>query len=170
MKADFLFRHNVETLLKARNQTKHDLCVWCRRSDAWLSKILGKESRNVPMKYLDRIADFFGLEAYQLFLPGITAFTERRRGGDRRSGKERRLAGLTQPTAEPSHQVSAVDASLLTQINQLTVDERRRFEHWLAATLAARGIVAGRARRAGPVLPAPGQGARTPPRQQHGRE
>jgi len=84
MKAGYLFKKNVETLLKARGHTRHDLAFYCRRSDAWISKILGNSDRNLPMKYLDRIADFFGIATYQLFQPGISPLTERRKGPSQR--------------------------------------------------------------------------------------
>lgn len=93
MKAGYLFKKNVETLLKARGHTRHDLAFYCRRSDAWISKILGNSDRNLPMKYLDRIADFFGIATYQLFQPGISPLTERRKG-ERRKGADRRVSRL----------------------------------------------------------------------------
>lgn len=101
MKATFLLKKNIEALLSARGQSQHDLASWCRRSDAWISKILSetsnpKSERGVPLRDLDRIADFFGLAAYQLFQPGISPLTERRKGGDRRSGRDRRVSHLTQ--------------------------------------------------------------------------
>jgi hypothetical protein len=95
MKAEQLLKANVDALLRARHQSRHDLAMWCRRSDAWLSKILGKDNRNVPLEYLDRIADFFGVAAYQLFQPGISLRFERRKG-ERRSMKDRRLAAMNQ--------------------------------------------------------------------------
>src|SRR3990167_6415483 len=100
MKAEYLLKANIDTLLRARHQTRHDLALWCRRSDAWLSKILGKDNRNIPLEYLDRIADFFGIATYQLFQPGISPLTERRKGLDRRSGKDRRLSAMNQDVRE----------------------------------------------------------------------
>jgi hypothetical protein len=108
MKAGYLLKQNIETLLRARHQAKHDLAVHCRRSDAWLSKILGKDNRNIPLEYLDRIADFFGLATYQLFQPGISPLLERRKA-DRRSGRDRRIGAMNRYVRE---QVSAVVASL----------------------------------------------------------
>lgn len=109
MKASALLKSNVEALLRARHQTNHDLAQWCRRSDAWLSKILGKDNRNVPLEYLDRIADFFGLATYQLFQPGLTGMHERRKGLDRRKGKDRRISALNHQVRES---VSSVIANL----------------------------------------------------------
>lgn len=94
LKAGRLLKLNIETLLKARGQTQHELARYCHRTDAWLSKILSDsngEDREVPLKYLDRIADFFGIATYQLFQPGISPLTERRHA-DRRIGRDRRIS------------------------------------------------------------------------------
>ena len=98
LKADALLKHNIDALLRARRQTRHDLAVWVRQStnrkvvDPWISGIFTRQSREFQTKYLDRIADFFGIAVYQLFQPGISPFTERRKGTQRRSGRDRRLS------------------------------------------------------------------------------
>lgn len=138
MKSSGLFKHNIDALLRARGQTRHDLAQWCRRTDAWLSKILGKDDRNLPLKYLDRIADFFGLAPYQLFQPGITPLTERRRT-ERRLGRDRRI-GAARPAGEP---IAATDLAVLRQFNDLSVDERRKVESWIAGTLLGRETAQG---------------------------
>lgn len=135
MKASYLFKHNVDALLRARGQTRHDLAQWCRRTDAWLSKILGKDDRNLPLKYLDRIADFFGISAFQLFQPGISPLTERRRL-ERRTGRDRRIGAAVR--APDARGLAADDAALLREINALTVDERRRVQHWVQVTRLGR--------------------------------
>jgi hypothetical protein len=99
MKAGDLLRLNIDALLRARHQTRHDLAQWCRNTDGWLSKILGKDARNLPLKYLDRMADFFGLAPYQLFQPGISPLTERRHS-DRRSGRDRRISAINHRVRE----------------------------------------------------------------------
>ena len=90
MKAAALLKRNIDTLLRARRQTRKDLAQWCRRSESWISKVFRHEQREIPLKYLDRIADFFGLATYQLFQPGISALTERRMQIERRAGRDRR--------------------------------------------------------------------------------
>lgn len=162
MKASYLFKHNVDALLRARGQTRHDLAMWCRRTDAWLSKILGKDDRNLPMKYLDRIADFFGLAAYQLFQPGITPLTERRQKTDRRSGRDRRLmwAAAAQPPAS-GHGLNPDDVALVRKINGLSYDDRRRLDHWIAAMSLSAGIQSGAARRDGPSETTPALGGQS---------
>lgn len=126
-----LLKQNIDALLKARHQTQHDLAQWCRRSDAWLSKVLSEkpsdQARGLPLKYLDRIADFFGLATYQLFQPGITPLLERRKG-ERRSGRDRRLSALNQRVRESVSQTVAnltqEDVADLLRIKSLNVESR----------------------------------------------
>jgi transcriptional regulator with XRE-family HTH domain len=102
LRSAYVLRRNLEALLKARGQTQHDLAQWCRRSDPWLSKILDENAnRGLPLKYLDRIADFFGIATYQLFQPGITPLLERRKG-ERRRGLDRRVAHADAVLRDPS--------------------------------------------------------------------
>lgn len=131
MKASYLFKKNIETLLQARGQTRHDLAFYCRRTDAWLSKILGKDDRNLPMKYLDRIADFFGIATYQLFQPGISPLTERRKG-DRRRVADRRVSRLVD-TLRALPKLPEVEAKL----RALDSDNYRKVSRWIDATLLA---------------------------------
>lgn len=86
-----MFSENVSALLHARNQKAKSLALWCRKSENWISKIL-KNKTQARMEDLDRIADFFGIATYQLFQPGISSITERRRAQDRRSGQDRRIS------------------------------------------------------------------------------
>lgn len=90
MRAQILLKHNIDTLLRGRGQHRKDLAVWCHRKESWISKIMSEDRREFPQKYLDRIGDFFGLAAYELFQPGISALTERRLG-ERRQGRDRRV-------------------------------------------------------------------------------
>lgn len=90
MKANALLKHNIDTLLRGRGQTRKDLAQWCYRTESWISKIFQTDKREIPLKYLDRIADFFGLATYQLLQPGISPLTERRHG-ERRGGRDRRI-------------------------------------------------------------------------------
>lgn len=132
MKALPLLKQNIEALLRARHQDQKDLAQWCRRSKAWLSAALTNEDRGIPVKYLDRIADFFGLATYQLFQPGITPLTERRSKIPRRSGRDRRISNLRViPDAAPTltvsldpEEVAAVQRwRLLTSADRQKVDE-----------------------------------------------
>lgn len=135
LKALFVLKRNIDAILKARGLTQGDLARACGRSEAWLSNIFTKANRELPLKYLDRIADYFGLAAYQLFTPGISHLTERRKNRDRRSGVDRRtshVAELRLPV--PSR------AELDERTRQMTPEQFRR---WMvhasaAATLATR--------------------------------
>lgn len=145
MTAAGLLKYNIDALLRARKQSRHDLAMWCRRSDPWLSKILSEtptnnQKRGVPLKYLDRIADFFGISTYQLFQPGISAVTERRQAQeDRRSGLERRIGHSGVRPRLPLPQLHPDDAALLNQVAKLETDERRRITHWIDLTILQRG-------------------------------
>lgn len=96
--ASALLRQNVKAMLHLRGQTAHDLAVWCKMDDSWISKILSdkegdEKAKGVPIKHLDRVASFFGAEIYELFTPGRSSLNERRKGSERRSGSDRRLSG-----------------------------------------------------------------------------
>lgn len=78
MRASLLLKSNVDALLRARGQNRKDLAQWCRRSESWISKIFRNPNKDLPLRYYDRIADFFGLAVYELFRPGISPLTERR--------------------------------------------------------------------------------------------
>lgn len=90
MRASNLLKENIDALLKAHHQHRKDLAQWCYRGESWISKIFKHANREIPLKYLDRIADFWGLKPYQLFQPGIARSTERRQL-QRRSAVERRV-------------------------------------------------------------------------------
>lgn len=102
LRANLLMKQNVRALLRVRGATQKDLADWCRKGESWLSKILDEKPENkreFPMKYFDRIADFLGVQTYQLFQPGISGLSERRKGSDRRIGAERRIRSSRLPTS-----------------------------------------------------------------------
>lgn len=88
LRADILLTRNIRALLDRRGINDKDLAVWCGHDGPWLSKIM-KNQRGIQLQDLGKIADFFGLTVSQLFQPGISALTERRRH-NRRTGIERR--------------------------------------------------------------------------------
>lgn len=165
MKAHHLLKQNIDTLLQARRQKRKELAAWCRRSESWLSQIFTDDERNLPLKYLDRIADFFGLSTYQLFQPGISPLTERRNGGDRRSGQDRRISARRAdlprtPLRELS--VTPEDEAVLAELHALDYDTYQRVKGWI--TVAKLGAGSGR-RPPPPSAPppgAPGQSGRGP--------
>ena len=85
-----LLRDNIGQLIATRRDKQKDLADWCGHSEAWISAFLRGE-RDFRLKDLNRIADFFGLEPYQLLSPGLSGLTERRSGVERRSGHDRRI-------------------------------------------------------------------------------
>jgi len=133
MKALPLLKHNIDTILKARHLTRRDLAQWVRQSmnnkiiDPWISHIFGKPDAEFQMKYLDRIAEFFGLPVYQLFQPGISALTERRKS-NRRTGRDRRISAMNLRVQESLSQqvagISADDIALLATIKTLSASSR----------------------------------------------
>lgn len=99
VKANLLLKRNIDAILSARGQSRRALARWCRKTDdakadSWASHIFGPKgyhTREIPTVYLDRIADFFGVTVYQLFQPGISPLTERRKGVERRTRRDRRI-------------------------------------------------------------------------------
>jgi hypothetical protein len=89
-----LLKHNIETLLKARGQTRASLARACGCSRSWLDKAFSSPEREIPSKYYDVIANYFGISVYQLFSLGIDPLTERR-SHTRRRGHERRISAAS---------------------------------------------------------------------------
>ncbi len=112
MKATLLIKHNIDTLLRARGQSRRDLAQWCYKSESWISKIFKETRREFSLRDVDRIADFFGIATYQLFQPGISPLTERRicerrRGHDRRiSQAQRTIRELAPKIAQARHRAA----------------------------------------------------------------
>jgi transcriptional regulator with XRE-family HTH domain len=139
MRADRLFAENILGLLRLHGQKQSDLAQWCRHSDVWLSNIL-KTKREVQIRDLDRIADFFGLATYQLFQPGVSERTERRGGIDRRRQKERRISHETKlardleerlrPTSR--RRAHGKEAAVPEQIRAVFRDVERQFSRLLS--------------------------------------
>lgn len=132
MRVKALLRHNIDALLSARGLTRKDLAQWCRRKESWLSKALSDDPKNanreLPTKYWDRIADFFGLATYQLIQPGISPLTERRGGADRRRGRDRRIETSVRIVFNDMER----DRALVHEMLSLEPDERQRLLRLLA--------------------------------------
>lgn len=144
LKANALMKANIDTLLRARGQSRRDLAQWCRRTDAWIGKIMAEDHREFPMKYFDRIADFFGIATYQLLQPGISPLTERRKAGERRTGQDRRLSRAFPSAQAPSQ------GELAARFAGLDANERRKVEAWIEALMLSRGGSSAPARRLDP--------------------
>ena len=169
MKANALLKQNIDTLLRARGQTRRELACWVRQSvnpkkvDPWISQIFTQPNREFQTKYLDRIAEFFGLAVYQLFQPGISSVTERRRVVDRRRGQDRRISARnhTLPVT-PIRQIdiSPEDEALLAEIKGLSYDEAQRLRYWVSVVKFGRPGARDTATPAPPPAAAPESAAR----------
>lgn len=146
MKANVLLKHNIDTLLRARGQTRRELAIWCRQSldkkvDAWISHIFTRPDQGIQLRYLDRIADFFGIAVYQLFQPGISPLTERRTLPERRSGTDRRITakqlGAT-TTPQRGLILTADDEVLLADLHALSYEKYQHVRAWIVAAKLAR--------------------------------
>lgn len=148
---------NVSALLKRNSLSQHDLAQWCRRSDVWVSQFFtGK--RGWKIDDLTRVADLFGLEPYQLFMPGIVETTERRSGRDRRSDKDRRQIPAQRAMLRASQEIDAHRpprkepnyAAAMSSIRQLAAESEKLYQRILAEfTENARGQAA----RSGETVP-----------------
>ena len=166
MKANDLIKANITELLAARRHSQKDLAVWCRRKGPWLSKILTNDAREMPTKYYDRIADFFGLATYQLFQPGISPLTERRKGQDRRGGQDRRIsARRADLPAVRQLSVTPEDEAMLVELHALDYETYQRVKGWIAVARFGRSSGRGTAPPADPppaTSSRSGRGPRTP--------
>lgn len=86
----YVLRENLIALMRKRGMTQDELARAVGRKKSWLNKFL-KGSRQIQLVDIDSMADYLGVSTYQLFQPGITRTAERR-VGERRTGKDRRLA------------------------------------------------------------------------------
>lgn len=116
MKASRLLAENITALLELRHATQHDLAFYCRHQDVWLSYILSGK-RGMPIDELDRVAEFLGVEVYQLFQPGVSRNSERRIS-ERRVQKERRQPN-TLRTAQALGYTIAASTNLYNDARQV---------------------------------------------------
>jgi hypothetical protein len=126
MQANLLLKTNIDALLRARGQTRKDLAMWCRRTESWISKAFRDPNRSIPLRYFDRIADFFGLATYQLFQPGITPYTERRSGKERRSGMERRLSHVDRIRSQMREEPYRTMTAAVREAERIETERRTR--------------------------------------------
>lgn len=101
LRANVLMKRNLKTLLHHREKKQGQLARYLRRkgvddkdADSWMSHILDEsDTRELPMEYWDRAAEFLGVDTYHFFLPGVAHNdeTERRSGTDRRQRADRRI-------------------------------------------------------------------------------
>lgn len=99
MKASAVLKENIRVFMDIRGVNARQLAravrqTYDRKVDSWMSKMLKNPTREIPLKYLDKIASELGVTVYQLFQPGHSSVTERRSGLPRRSGRDRRIAHI----------------------------------------------------------------------------
>jgi hypothetical protein len=140
----YLLRRNITDLLLTRKESQHSLAFSIGHHKTWLNKFLNGD-REIQFKDLDGIANFFGLQAYQLFQPGISQLTERRKGKDRRTGRDRRIGHAGREylrvdaaigTAHPRRDTITLTGTELQLIEQLRQQPPDAIEHVL-------GVVSG---------------------------
>lgn len=167
MKANLLLKQNIDAILKRRGQTRRELAQYTlrttdKKADSWISHIFGPKgyhTREIPTRYLDRIADFFGLDSYRLFQPGLSAVSERRSTKDRRSASDRRISAT--PRGLPSTPIRQIavtpdDEAILADLHSLNYDDYQRVKGWISvARIAASGRKPGPRGGPGPSTPAP---------------
>lgn len=139
MKARLLLARNIHAILTARKESQTALALWCHKKVSWINKILAGR-RPMHIDDFDRVADFLGISVYQLFQPGVSALTERRRPGDRRKKQDRRIGHAERtvisegfPTKGQGHEATD-DAAAATQaeLAALVADFSARANHLLA--------------------------------------
>lgn len=99
MKASVVLKENIRVFMKLRGINARQLARAVRQTydpkvDSWMSKMLKHPAREIPLKYLDKIASELGVTVYQLFQPGHSSVSERRSGVPRRTGRDRRIAHI----------------------------------------------------------------------------
>lgn len=93
LRAVNVLRENVRALMAQRQLNQKAVAFALSRHPTWINKFL-LGHRMISVTDLDKLADLLGVATYQLFQPGVSKMTERRRG-DRRLGPERRVSHET---------------------------------------------------------------------------
>jgi hypothetical protein len=160
MKAARILSENVAALLRLKGYKQTDLAQWCKRSDPWVSQFLRGE-RTWQLDDLDKVADFFGLNTYDLFRPGIAQRTDRR-SGQRRVIKDRRVRHDVRMAQQLEAQIetarphrkdldgdrSTAAAAQARQLHALIADFARRVSTLIPSTDTGGQTPSPRARRA----------------------
>jgi transcriptional regulator with XRE-family HTH domain len=101
LKALAHLQRNLEALRQARGYTRRAIALRLGKHEGSISKFFKHGTRPITLDDLDKLCDLFGVELYELFLPGVGHLTERRTGQERRHGKDRRTRRTrTQPAHE----------------------------------------------------------------------
>ena len=139
MKSQRILRQNIAAILRARGMTPADLAKVCGLSRSWATKVFKerrdpRDQRQITMQHLEKFVEVLGLSAYQLFQPGISHLTERRKGKDRRSGQDRRIdARRSDLPSTPIRQLSVTpeDEAILAELHALDYEAYQRVRAWI---------------------------------------
>ena len=139
MKSQRILRQNIAAILRARGMTPADLAKACGLSRSWATKVFKerrdpREQRPITMQHLEKFVEVLGLSAYQLFQPGISHLTERRKGRDRRSGQDRRIdARRSGLPSTPIRQLAVTpeDEAILAELHGLTYEQYQHVRAWI---------------------------------------
>jgi transcriptional regulator with XRE-family HTH domain len=149
-----LLRRNISDLLLRRKESQTSLAFALGRGKSWINKFLNGQ-REIQLKDLDRIADFFGIATYQLFQPGISHLTERRSGIERRSNRDRRISNATKLARELDAKIRprlkdahATTATIDTPLRALITEFEQRVSRLLSQAESGRQIATPRTRTA----------------------
>lgn len=93
LKASHYLRLNIAALLARDHVTPAGLALACGGKDrSWMTRFLNGQRHELQLADIEKIADFFGKQPYELFQPKTGTITDRRVAKlDRRSGTERRV-------------------------------------------------------------------------------
>lgn len=170
-----VLRRNVAMLLDVRKESQTAMAFALNKPKSWINKFLN-ERRAIQLRDLNRIADYFGLEAYELLQPGLTSATERRVNPDRRSGQERRVGHMrrkllqlttllnklpTSSTGTLGHVESSTALRGGTATDSISLDDLLQLQRELPALIAALKS-RGRATPTRPAVAAPRPDDREP--------
>jgi len=148
-----LVKENIDACLQRRRQTRKDLAFACGNTESWISKIFRNPTKELPVRYWDRIADFLGLDTYQLLLPGISHLTERRSGSERRAGQDRRIGqaarhmrmvGLEIDTHHPRRSLSVHTSPYAEALDRLNAEHARKISLLLSQIESGRQVTGAR--------------------------
>lgn len=64
-----LLKNNLALLLLAHSRSQAQFCRYLGVNQSWMSKLLRGRRNMVSMWYLDKIATYFEIEVYELFMP-----------------------------------------------------------------------------------------------------
>lgn len=139
VKASHTLRLNIEALLARDHVTPAALAMACGGKDrSWMTRFLNQQRHELQLEDIEKIADFFGKQVYELFHPRTSTVTDRRVDkGDRRAGIERRKGHVKRDMLRLEAAISAhhprqkgpyavVASPLFEELAKLTADHEAK--------------------------------------------